>query len=255
MADGSAAKSISEKQREIRFRGSPWLREAADTPEIETVPMMPSKPEGAVAREIRAKREEGENMGDYRRRVSRMALDGEEGMTESIQKLEKKEYQRPELPKGIDDLKPLPPARPPVRRKDKGTDKVGKLEASIEKAAKENKWEPQTSDAVSEAASSLANEMEGIFVDALEVYETSEEHDGGVPDRVYFTDEDGYEWESVREEDGWDHHPVQEEPVQEELATAAAATMPLWAMEPSLTADEQQAAMWRHTALAEQEED
>jgi len=255
MADGSGAKPIGKKWGE--GRGAKVLEAlspkagASDT-WVETLPMMPSKPEGAVAREIRVKRKEGENMGDYRRRVARMALEGDN--TASIQKLEKKEYRRPELRKGIDDLKPLPPARPPLRRKDKGTDKVGKLEASIERAAKMNKWEPQTSDAVSEAASSLANEMEGVFVDDLVLVETSEEHDAGVPDRIYFN-YDGYEWESVREEDGWDHHPVQEEPVQEELATAAAATMPLWAMEPSLAADEQRAVMWRHAALAEQEED
>jgi hypothetical protein len=206
----------------------------------ETLPMMPSKPEGAVAREIRAKRKEGENMGDYRRRVSRMALDGEEGMTESIQKAEGKTFPADQPREPVKAEEPYtPPKGPGADEPGKGTppDKVGKLEASIEKAAKENKWEPQTSDAVSEAASSLANEMEGIFVDALEVYKTSEEHDGGVPDRVYFTDEDGYEWESVREEDGWDHHPVQEEPVQEELAIAGASTMPVWAMEPSSPLD------------------
>jgi hypothetical protein len=252
MADGSGAKPIGKKWGEgkaAKVLEALSPKAGASDTWVETLPMMPSKPEGAVAREIRVKRKEGENMGDYRRRVSRMALDGEEGMTESIQKLEKKEYQRPELPKGIDDLKPLPPARPPVRRKDKGTDKVGKLEASIEHAAKKNKWEPQTSDAVSEAASSLANEMEGIFVDSLKLVETSEEHDGGVPDRIYFVDEDGYEWESVREEDGWDHHPVQEEIVE------TPPTMPMWEMEPLRKVDALAAPFHAYWDKAELEED
>ena len=226
MADDSAAKSIAEKQREIRLM-KPLYR--GSSPGIETVPMMPSKPEGAVAREIRAKREEGENMGDYRRRVARMALGGEDN-TASMQKAEGKTFPAEQPREPVKAEEPYtPPKGTGADEPGKGTtppDKVGKLEASIEKATKENKWEPQTSDAVSEAASSLANAMEGIFVDALEVYQTSEEHDGGVPDRVYFTDQDGYEWESVREEDGWAHHPVEEEIVE------TPPTMPMWEMEP-----------------------
>lgn len=87
---------------------------------------------------------------------------------------------------------------------------AGDLEKSIEWAADKFKWDPRTSDAVSEAASSLANEMAGINVDKLKLLKTTKGHREGVPDRIYFKDEDGHEWEVVREEDGWDWHPVKD---------------------------------------------
>jgi len=93
-----------------------------------------------------------------------------------------------------------------VRRIRQGYDQAGELEKSIEWAADKFKWDPRTSDAASEAASSLANEMTGINVDKLKLVHTTKEQKNGVPDRIYFRDEDGWTWEVVREEDGgWDY--------------------------------------------------